>query len=74
MRWYSIKKYMPRHDMGLCLVSTDGNGATHEYLARFSYDEVNDCMAWFHEDTFPSDNPIQGVTHFAIIEPLEIEE
>ena len=65
MRWYSVKKYRPHSHSGRLLVaSSNGNidiAIVDSYPNRY----------WF-EDLEQRELPL--VTHFAIIEPVEIEE
>lgn len=71
MKWYSIEEYMPPSSME-CLIFTENNCV---YVARLEskntprvwihdYD-CNSCESSSHEEIF-------GVTHFALIETIPI--
>ncbi len=73
MKWYSVKKYTP-HVSTDCLIFTENN---HTYVARLESKDTPDI--WIHdyhcdECENSSHEKIFGVTHFALIEPVEIEE
>lgn len=60
MKWLSVKKYLP-HIGGEYLVST----SEFCYVAKYNLEGI-----W----TDYMDEEIGGVTHFAVIDPVEIEE
>lgn len=61
MKWYSVKKHIPVNNSRCLIFSCCGN----TWVGSYDGEEfISD------EDNFP----ISGVTHFAIIEPVEIEE
>ena len=66
MKWFSIKKYIPYNGLGTCLVMTDDDDI---YLAKFDYWDEADEFMWI-EDILQK--PLSNVTHFCVIEPVEI--
>jgi len=72
MKWYSIKKFSPQISTDY-LIFTENN---HRYVARLESKDTPDV--WSHdyhcgECQNSAYQKIYGVTHFAIIEPVEIE-
>lgn len=67
MKWYSVKKYRPIKS-SMCLVLFEEN----QYeVARFGYHAKTEQYGFLNiENDFLCSN----ATHFAIIEPVEIEE
>lgn len=68
MKWYSVKKYTPYNDIGVCLVMTENDDVT---MATFGYWSHTDQYLWLSDIDA---KPLEGVTHFCIPEPVEIEE
>lgn len=73
MKWYSVKKYSPPISTH-CLIFTENN---YSYVCRLESKDTPDV--WIHdyhcdECDDSKYEEICGVTHFAIIEPIEIEE
>jgi hypothetical protein len=71
MKWYSIKKFSPPIST-YCLIFTENK---YSYVARL---ESSDLTTWIHdyhcEDCENSNwEKIYGVTHFCIIEPIELD-
>lgn len=72
MKWYSVKKYKPPMQV-ICLIFTLNN---YFYLGRLLDDE--DFSVWCVDSECNECGSqvmtVPNVTHFAIIEPVEIEE
>ena len=73
MKWYSVKKFSPPIST-YCLIFTENN---YTYVARL--ESKNTPNIWIHDyHCEKCENSayekIFGITHFAIIEPVEIEE
>jgi hypothetical protein len=67
MKWYSVKKYKPIPD-AMCLILFEDN----QYeVARFGYHEKTNQDGFLDIE---NDYLCCNVTHFSIIEPVEIEE
>lgn len=64
MKWYSVKKYKPPFGSFLLLVAIKNWG-----YRLASFDEPN---FWYDNDDCPI--PIEDITHFAVFDPVEIEE
>ena len=73
MKWYSVKQFSPPIST-YCLIFTENN---YTYVARLESKDTPDV--WIHDyhceecENSAYEN-ICGVTHFAIIEPVEIDE
>ncbi len=61
MRWYSVKKYRPLVDGKYIVATSCHNVWVGVYDGELFYDDE------YHKEIF-------SVTHFAVIEPVEIEE
>lgn len=68
MKWYSIKKYKPILDLP-CLIITDKHKIQY---ARYGYHEESQLHGWIIQET--SHIVTNYVTHFAIADPVEVEE
>lgn len=73
MKWYSVKKYFPPISTD-CLIFTENNVFFVAFLENKDIPDI-----WIHdyycEDCKQSKyEKIFGVTHFALIDPVEIEE
>lgn len=73
MKWYSVKKFTPPISTD-CLIFTENN---YTFVGRLENKYTPD--KWLHDyHCDECDNSkheeIYGVTHFCIIEPVEIEE
>ena len=75
MKWYSIKKHKQPLNVP-CLINSSSNYGMVFMVAKYQrYNNVNEksyCHWWFTEDS--SDYTAENVTHFLIIDPIEIEE
>lgn len=72
MKWYDVKKFTPPIST-YCLIFTENN---YTYVARL--ESKDSPSEWIHdyrceECENSGEGTIYGVTHFAIIEPVEIE-
>lgn len=68
MKWYSVKKYSPIHNGSLMLCARDNGMEFH--LCKYGYHQKTDNIGFINEHNFLVD----GVTHFSVIEPVEVEE
>lgn len=81
MKWYSVKKYRPPAQ-GFCLIRTQngvfftaewrGGSSDCEGITQYNSGWCMDTLC--EEFDAPPYIEIFGVTHFAIIDPIEIEE
>lgn len=61
MKWYSVKKYIPAQD-GIYFVRSKSDNYYIVYYDGVKWENLNDhCL------------PITDVTHFCVIDPIEIE-
>ena len=79
MKWYSVKKYKPPNDEFLSpiLVRTVSNEYNSVKIMLAEYD--GKWMDWenkdpIEEETSEHDGWNRTVTHFCMLEPVEIEE
>lgn len=68
MKWYSVKKYTPYNDIGVCFVMTENDDVC---LAHFGYAAKTDEYRWLSDIDM---EPLEGITHFCIPEPVEFNE
>ncbi len=72
MKWYSVKKYNPPMDV-TCLIFTVNN---YFYLGKLiSGDDYSQWAVDYYCMKHGEDSEtIYGVTHFCILDPIEVEE
>lgn len=68
MKWYSVKTHIPPHNGGECLVATDDRDL---FLATYKYYDESDDYLWIADI---DGEPLNSVTHFAIINPIPLDE
>lgn len=68
MKWYSVKKYKPAYTVTTCFVKTEGGSL---YVAN-NVEMSDGGYVW--EDLHNDEAVLEDVTHFAIPDPVEIEE
>jgi hypothetical protein len=68
MKWYSVKKYRPMN--GIYLVLMENGTIYHAKSVAYKHGQEFNC--W---ETIEGELSIdEGISHFAMIEPVEIEE
>lgn len=67
MKWFSVSKYSPVHG-GLVLCCREHGMEFH--VCKYGYHAKTDLVGFVNSNDFFVD----GITHFSVIEPVEVEE
>jgi len=67
LKWFNVRNFKPAYAITDCLVRTKG-GCVH---VAHNFEMNNGSYEWINNDN--EEHTIKDVTHFCIIDPIEIE-